>query len=59
MESLKLTQKQRALDMLAAKGHLTTRPTLKHVAYSRIGRDVRGFGRRRKTRRRRRITRKV
>jgi len=55
MESLKVTQKQRALDMLAAKGHLTTRPTLKHVAYSRIGRDVRGFGRRRKTRRRRRI----
>jgi len=52
------TQKQRALEMLAAKGHLTSRPTSKHIAYSRIGKSVRGFGRR-KTRRRRRITRKV
>jgi hypothetical protein len=45
------TQKQRALEMLAAKGYLTTRPTSKHIAYSRISKSIRGFGRR-KTRRR-------
>lgn len=50
------TQKQRAIEMLAAKGHLTTKPTMKHVALSNIGKSVRGFGRRT---RRRRYTRKV